>query len=180
MCKNAAPTVAALMAAIEPTLVNLLTVLGIATTPNGQAAIQAYNAALLAVQDWKPGTSAQDVIGVISAFTQVFDALPIPADAAMLANIISAGIVVVIGVLTGNSPAPGQPEGTANPNALKAMDDTATKVQKLVPDWKESTWDKARAALGDHMIAAGEYKKQWNKAAVAATKANPKYATLKV
>jgi hypothetical protein len=172
MCKNAVATVADLMGAIEPTLINLLTVTGIASTPQGAAAISAYNAALAAVQTWKPGTSAQDVIQVINAFTQVFNTLPIPGDAKSLADIISAGIVVVIGVLTGNSPAPAA-------SALDAMADTEAKVKTLVPGWKESTWDKARAALGDHKIAAGEYRKQWNKGVESASKTDPKYASLK-
>ena len=74
MCKAAAATLSDLMGAIEPTLVNLLTVLGIASTPEGQAAISAYSAALTAVENWVPGTSAQDVIQVIDAFTSAEDA----------------------------------------------------------------------------------------------------------
>ena len=62
MCKNAASTAASLMSAIEPTLVDLLTFLGLAGTPNGQAALKAYNAAVTALQNWQPGNSAQDVI----------------------------------------------------------------------------------------------------------------------
>jgi hypothetical protein len=174
MCKAATATVADLMSAIEPTLINLLTVTGIAGTPEGQAAITAYNAALQAVETWTPGTSAEDVIQVINAFTEVFNTLPIPADVKSLADIISAGIVVVISVLTGNSPVAADEEAQH-----KVQAEAIEKVTKLVPGYKESLWDKARAALGDHTIAAKEYKGAWNKGVVTAAKANPKYATLK-
>jgi hypothetical protein len=173
MCKAAQATLADLMSAIEPTLVNLLTVLGIADTPNGQAAITAYNAALAAVQTWVPGTDAQDVIQVINAFTDVFNTLPIPADAKSLADVISAGIVVVISVLTGNSPAAPTPDAQK-----KVQADAIEKVTILVPGYKESLWDKARAALGDHSIAAKEYHSAWKKTATAATAVNPTYAVL--
>lgn len=175
MCKNASSTVAALMAAIEPTLVNLLTVLGIADTTQGQAAITAYNAALQAVEDWKSGTTSQDVIQVINAFTAVLDTLPIPEDAKGFADVISAGIVVVIGILTGNSPAAADAEAQK-----KVQSDAIAKVQVLVPGYKESLWDKARAALGDHTIAAKEYNGAWDKEVATASKVNPKYAALKV
>jgi hypothetical protein len=172
MCKNASASIAALMAAIEPTLINLLTLLGIASTPEGQAAINAYNVALQAVENWKPGTSAQDVIQVINAFTQVFNTLPIPVEAKSLADIISAGIVVIIGILTGNA--------TTDSNLqAKAASDAIVKVKVLIPGFKESLWDRARADLGDHTIAAKEYKNAWNKGVQTASKVNPKYAVLK-
>jgi hypothetical protein len=174
MCSNAVATVADLMEAIEPTLVNLLTVLGIADTPTGQAAINAYNAALTAVENWKPGTSAEDVIQVINAFTQVFNTLPIPADAKSLADIISAGVVVVISVLTGNSSA--APDADSQ---KKVQDEAAAKVQVLVPGYKESWRSKVLAAFGDHTVAASEYKGAWNKGVKTAAKTDPKYAVLK-
>jgi hypothetical protein len=173
MCKAAQATLADLMSSIEPTLVNLLTILGIASSPNGQAAIAAYNTALMAVENWVPGTSAEDAIQVINAFTAIFNVLPIPDDAKTLADVISAGIVVVISVLTGNSPA------APTPAAQKAVtDDAIAKVQVLVPGYKESLWDKARAALGDHTIAAKEYHSAWKKTATTAAAVNPAYSVL--
>jgi uncharacterized protein GlcG (DUF336 family) len=88
MCQNAVKTAASMMSSIEPTLVNLLTLLGISTTPDGAAAINAYNAAEKAVAAWKPGTPSQDVVQAIDAFTAVFDKLPIPADGKLLADVI--------------------------------------------------------------------------------------------
>ena len=49
MCENAVATAAVLMQAIEPTLVNLLTVLGIADTPDGKTAIAAFDSILALV-----------------------------------------------------------------------------------------------------------------------------------
>jgi hypothetical protein len=175
MCSNAASTVAALMGAIEPSLVDLLTVLGIADTPQGQAAITAYNAALSAVQNWKSGTSAQDVIQVINAFTLVFNTLPIPADAKTLADIISAGIVVVIGVLTGNSPVPAPIPGDASKeesqasHAISAAQDAEAKVEALIPGFKRSHFHSP----------ASQFKTAWNKQVALSAATDPKYAVLK-
>jgi|SRR6185437_14231322 len=178
MCKNAASTVAALMGAIEPTLVNLLTALNIASTTQGQAAITAYNEALQAVENWKPGTTSQDVIQVIDAFVAVFNTLPIPDDAKGLADIISAGVVAVIGVLTGNSPAsiPPADETNATPEEIQAAHqaaaahDTEQKIHVLVPGFKRAIFT----------APAHQYKNAWNKGVETAEKSNPKYAVLKV
>ena len=177
MCSNAAATAASLMGAIEPGLIDLLTVTGIATTPDGVAAINAYNAALKAVQGWTPGTSAQDAIQIIDAFTAVFNTLPFPAEVKLLADIVSAGVVTVIGVLTGNSPAPAAPVGTvvtasaeevAHAHAAAVAKDTEAKVAALVPGFKRSIWHSA----------ASQYKAEWNKGVAAVAKLYPKYANL--
>lgn len=161
MCKNAASTAASLMSAIEPTLVDLLTFLGLAGTPNGQAALKAYNAAVTALQNWQPGNSAQDVIQVINAFTAIFDTLPFPSTVTFLVNIISAGVVTVIGILEANSPAPvasvasGQPASTEETQALhqvQVIQETTAKVQKLVPSFNRSIFTSP----------AQQYKNTWN------------------
>lgn len=177
MCKNASSTVAALMGAVEPSLVDLLTFLGIASTPNGQAAINAYNVALQAVQNWKPGTTAADVIQVINAFTAIFNTLPIPDDAKSFADIISAGIVVVIGVLTGNSPAPVAPaEATASADEIQAAHavdvahETEAQVRALLPGFRRSIWHSP----------AHQYKGIWNKQVAASAATDAKYAVLEL
>ena len=53
MCKNATKTAASLMAAIEPTIKSLLAATGQLNTPNGVAAMNAYDAALAAIQAWQ-------------------------------------------------------------------------------------------------------------------------------
>lgn len=169
MCQNANKTVAALMAAIEPTLKSLLTFAGIAGTTEAQAAIAAYDAALTAVQNWQSGTTAQNVLELIGDFQTVFASLPLPPTVEALANIILAGIETVIGVLTANSPAPAAPapgdpvvgdaeaasgeEITAMRQAHVAAD-TAAKVQTLVPGFKRSMWHSPES----------QYKKAWNDA----------------
>lgn len=171
MCKNATKTAASLMSAIEPTLINLLTLLGIANTPDGQSAIAAYDAALKAVENWVPGTTAQDVVETINAFTQIFNMLPIPSDAKMLADLISAGLITVIGVLTANAPAPtthaqGHEEVQAAHVALVAHD-TATAVEALVPGFKRSIFTSP----------SKQYENTWNRAV---ENADPKYSALKI
>lgn len=182
MCKNAEATVASLMGAIEPSLINLLTLLNVASTPAGQAAINAYNVALQAVRNWVPGSSAADVIEVINAFTQAFDvvvnSLPVPAEVKGLVDVISAGIVVVIGVLGGNSPVPVSPapsvgaaseEELAHAHQSEIAKDTEAKVAALVPSFKRSKFHSI-----DH-----QWKGAWNHAVDEATAVDPKYAVLK-
>lgn len=161
MCKNATSTAASLMAAIKPSLVSLLTYENIANTPNGIAAINAYDAALAAVQNWKSGTTATDVLQVIAAFQTAFNALPIPPADAALANIILAGVEAVIGVLAANSPAPSAPTptvGAASEEEITAAHqaqvavETEAKVIALVPEFKRSIWHSA----------AHQYKSTWN------------------
>ena len=146
MCVNATKTAASLMAAINPTIVSLLTIAGLANTPNGIAAMKAYDAALLAVKNWKQGTSSETVLQLITAFQDVFNVLPIPETYKVLANIIMAGIETVIGVVMANSPAPAAPAGVKVHGEMKAMHqanviaDTTAKVQVLVPGFKRSIW----------------------------------------
>jgi hypothetical protein len=181
MCKAAEKTAAALMAALEHPLFTLMTDTGIASTPAGQAAETAYQTALAALQNWVPGTAAQDTIQIIDAFTAAFDALPFPPEVQMLENDIAAAVVVVISVLTANSPAP-----VTTPPTVQAAHEAATsaaalaKVQKLVPAYKESLIAKSKAALGDHTVAAGEFAKQWNKDVATVSAVEPKYANLKL
>jgi hypothetical protein len=134
MCKNATKTAAALMAAIEPTIKSLL------------AAMNAYDAALLAVQNWTPGTTAQNVLQLMNAFTAVFDTLPLPPNVALYVNIITAGITAVIAILTANSPAPvtvGAHEETQAMHQAAVAADAAAKVQVLVFHSPESQYNTA-------------------------------------
>lgn len=163
MCTNAVKTAASIMAAIEPTLKGLLTFTNLINTPIGEAVIKAYDAALAAVQAWKPGTPAQEVLEVIGAFQSVFNTLPLPTTVITLTNIILAGIETVIGVLTGNSPAPAaaeEPEEPATHEETKVMyqahvvAETTAKVQTLVPGFKRSIWHSP----------SSQYNKAWNEA----------------
>ena len=159
MCVNATKTAASLMAAIEPTIKSLLTETNLISTPEGIAAMKAYDAALLALQSWKSGTTAQNVLQLIGDFQTVFNALPLPTTVSVLANIILAGIETVIGVLTANSPAPAAPVGAS----LAAEDaqafhqahvaaETSAKVAVLVPGFKRSIFHSPES----------QYTKAWN------------------
>lgn len=164
MCKNATKTAASLMAAIEPTIKSLLAITGQTDTTNGIAAMTAYDAALVALQNWKSGTTAQNVLQLIGDFQTVFNTLPIPAQYVALANIILAGVEAVIGVIDANQPAPAAAVGLvlgedaaedtqAAHQATVAVDTTA-KVQALVPGFKRSIFHSPES----------QYKGQWNKA----------------
>jgi hypothetical protein len=187
MCKAANKTAAALMTAIEPELKSLLTFLGIASTPEGVAAINAYDAALAAVEAWTPGTTSADVVQVVNAFTQVFNTLPIPAAVKTLADLISAAVVTVITVITANSPAPApavahagivvEPEVAEAAQTFHAHAVAAAGEAKVtqIAGIQVSHLDKARAALGDTQVAAKRFKSEWN---VRVDSLGPEYAAL--
>ena len=180
MCKNGTATASSLMKAIEPTLVSLLTALNLNTTPDGEAAIAAFNAAQQALSTWTPGATGQVVIESLDAFTQVFGVLPIPPEAKGLESIISAGIVTVIGVIMANSPAPAKQveeapvqahgimsapepatdEETQAMHVAHTVSDTTAKVTELVPGFKRSIFTSP----------AHQYKKTWNQAAAESEK----------
>ena len=163
MCKNAMKTAASVMAAIEPTIKNLLSLIGQTDTATGLAAIAAYNAALTALENWQSGTSAQTVLELISAlqasFNAVTAAVPISPAIQALVNVILAGIETVIGIVTANSPAPDSTEVPAHAET-QAMHqaavaaDTQAKVQALVPGFKRSIFHSPES----------QYDNAWNNA----------------
>lgn len=184
MCHNPVETAGALLAAIEPDLVSFLTLEGIATTPNGQAAINAFAAATKAVENWVPGTKSAEVIEAVNDFTTVFNTLPIPADAKTIADVILAGVAGAIGIIEANSPAPAEalaaatPDTVANVQTLHAHTvaaNTETKVAALAGGYRPSFVTKTKVMLGDHGAIAGQWDSQWMKAVKAA---GPKYAPL--
>jgi len=157
MCKNATKSAAALMAAIEPTIKSLLAATGQLNTPNGVAAMNAYDAALAAIQAWQSGTTAQNVLELINAFQTVFATLPLPPAVELYVNIITAGITAVIAILTANSPAPvtvGAHEETQAMHQAAVAADAAAKVAVLVPGFKRSIFHSPES----------QYNKEWNNA----------------
>lgn len=163
MCPNATKTAAAVMKAVGPTLVSVLTLVGQSTTPAGLAAMAAYDAAVTALENWQQGTTAQNVLELIGAFQTAFNAVtavaPISPQIQLLVNVILAGIKIVIGIITANSPAPVSAEFPAHSDT-QAMHqaavaaDTLAKVQALVPGFKRSIWHSPES----------QYNAQWNKA----------------
>jgi hypothetical protein len=164
MCKNATQTAASVMAAIEPTLESLLSYAGVLDTKEAQAAIAAYKVALTAVQNWKSGTTAQNVLTLVGDFQIAFNAVAtlLPPTVATLVNIILAGVETVIGILTANSPNPvaAPADASASADESKAsyqahvIHETTVKVQDLVPSFKRSFFHSAES----------QYKSAWNRA----------------
>ena len=176
MCQNASSQASNLLKAEEPTLTGVLALLGQTSTPAGIAIVTAYNAAVVALANWKQGTAAQNVLQLLGDFTTAFNALastlPLPPEVDVLVNLIAGGIAAVIGIINANSPAPAAPAGAATPELAAAAQtfhahaagaDAQAKVTALT-GVKLSHWDMARAALGDTHVAANRYKSEWNKA----------------
>lgn len=175
MCQNAAAQAANLLKAEEPTLVGILAFLNQTNTPAGIAVVTAYNAAVVALDNWQSGTAAQNVLQLINDFTTGFNALAaslsLPAPVVVLVDLISGGVEAVIGIIESNSPAPPAPAAATPEEAAAAQTFHAhavgaaaeAKVTALT-GVKLSAWDKARAALGDSHVAANRYKSEWNSA----------------
>jgi hypothetical protein len=152
------------MAAIEPSIIDLGNQTGISLNPLFQNVITGYNAALTAIENWKSGTAAQDVIQVINDLEAGLTALSalIPAPLLTLLNIILAGVATVIAVVTANSPNPtpipagadATPEESQAQYQHQVIHEVTLKVQKLVPGYKRSIWHSA----------ATQYKNTWNSA----------------
>jgi uncharacterized membrane protein YgaE (UPF0421/DUF939 family) len=159
MCKNPVSTATALMEGIETSLVAFLAAFNLTNTPAGIAVIAAFNAALVALQNWKSGTVAQNVLELLADLQKAMALLPIPVTAQVLVNIILGGIITVIGIVTGNSPAPvGEAvhEETQAMYAAEVASMTAEKVQRLVPGFQRSIFHSPES----------QYKKAWDKAVV--------------
>jgi hypothetical protein len=172
MCVAAVKTAIAMMEGIEPTLVSILAATKLTNTTAGIAVITAYNAALAALQNWQSGTVAQEVIELLGDFQGAVKLLPIPDVDQLFVNIILGGIITVIGIVTGNSPAPAPPAGvpvheeTQAMYAAQVIAETTAKVQVLVPSFKRSIFHSPES----------QYKKTWNDASAA----NPTLGVAKV
>jgi hypothetical protein len=161
MCKNATKTAAALMDAIEPTIKSLLAATGQLNTPDGIAAMNAYDAALAAVEAWQSGTTAQNVLELINAFTAVFNTLPLPENVKLYVNIIEAGITAVIAILTANSPAPASDDENAQAmHQAHVAAEAAVKVNAILPGVKFSV----RKSVLPGQSPADQYNKAWDNA----------------
>lgn len=183
MCQKFEATAAAVLKGAEPEFVSLLTATGIAATPDGEAAINAYKAAEQSLADWVPGTETQTVIEAVNAAVSVFNVLPFPSDAKLLVDAISAIFATVLGIIKANTPAPAAasaatPELAAHAqveHAESVASDTETTVLALTgykPGWVTRT----KVMMGDHGAIASEWKnKVWKKAVA---ESDPKYASL--
>lgn len=93
------------MRGIEPTLIALLTLEGIANTPDAETAIKEYDQAELDVQNWVPGTSVATIVQAVNAADAVFQLLPVPEADKIFSGLIAAGFTTVVAILEGNSAA---------------------------------------------------------------------------
>lgn len=183
MCEKSEATAAAVLEGAEPEFVSLLTATGVATTPDGTAAINAYKAAEQALENWTPGTTTQTVIEAVNAAVKIFNVLPFPSDAKLLVDAISAIFATVLGIITANSPAPAAATAATAELAVKAQEDhadsvaadTETKVLALT-GYKPGFITRTKVMLGDHSAIASAWKNNvWKKAV---QNSDPKYAAL--
>jgi hypothetical protein len=158
MCQNAEKNAAELLAAIKPTITEVLTLAGVANTPQAAAALEAYDEAETDLANWQKGTPATEAIEAITDLQTAINALPIPTQYQALINIILAGLETVIGVVTANSPAPAPaadatvaPEDAQDTHMATVAAATADKVHTLIPGIK----------LTRNHPAAAQYTTAW-------------------
>lgn len=157
MCRNAEATALALLQAEEPTLVAFLNLEGQSSTTAGLAVIAAYNSAITALQNWTPGSPAQEVLQVINDLNQSFAALVqtmnLPPEDATLAGLIAAAITSVIAIIEANS--------TTNPVAQHEITANAVvEVNKLAP----GAFKYHKGIFAEFQASpAKQYHNAWNK-----------------
>ena len=167
MCQNANKTAASVLAGIEPEIKSILSIEGVANTKQATTALAAYDQAVTDLNAWQPGTIAQDLIQVLDDLQVAIQALPIPPAYQLLSSAILAGVVTVIGIVTGNSPAPALgslPEGvdaaTVQADHERAVMATyAVRAQDLVPWYRIKT----RATWLPERRPAVQQRECWNK-----------------
>lgn len=180
MCQKAAEQAGNLLSSLEPDIQEILEVTGQANTPPGLAAIAAYNAAVVALQNWQSGTASEDVVEVLNglqaSLNAVFAAVPaISAPVQVLVNLLLGAVTTVITLVSANSPAPApapadtmpdSPAVVAHAETFNAHAVAAAGEAKVtaMTGYKPSVWEKARAAAGDTHVAQNAYKKEWAKA----------------
>ena len=170
MCKNAQQTAYDVLVAVEPELKSILTIAGVVNTPQAVTALAAYDQAVTDLKNWVPGTPSQDVIEVLTDVQLAVSALTpmIPATDALLINAVLAAVVTVIGLVTGNSPAPAPaalvdgvtPEDMQSDHERTTMAVYTQRAQSLVPFYKIKT----RATWLPERRPDAQAKACWNKA----------------
>ncbi len=154
MCKNAQGTASALFIAIIPTIKSLMAIAGVSADTQTQV-IQTLNEISADIQNWKQGTTADNIIQALQDVSALLSGV-IPPNYAVLLNVVIAGITAVIAVLKANSPAPisqlgAHPEAQAMHQADVAATASA-KVTELVPGFKRSIFHSPES----------QYDKAWN------------------
>ena len=160
MCKNANELISNLMVVERPTLQAILTDAGVPAATQANV-FAAYDAAQVAAANWVPGDTTSTALQLLNTALSVVSALKniIPATYLSLLTVVIGGIEGVIGIINANN----QVKGSAAQSAAKA--EAIEKVKVHVPDFELSTFDEAKAHLGDTHVAANHYKKAWDKAA---------------
>jgi hypothetical protein len=154
MCENAEKTALALFEALTPTISTLLNEFGQSGTVLGGTILTIISDITTDLQNWKPGTTSQNIIAALGDLSANVQDLPIPATAKLLLGTVLAGIEAIVTVLSANSPAP-----TGQTQAQFAAHEAAAGLQKvsaLVPGFKY------RRGLFAHSPQA-QYNEQWNK-----------------
>ena len=172
MCQNAQSTAYAILSAEEPEIKSILTIEGVANTPQATTALQAYDLALADLKNWTPGTVSQETIEVLTDLQTAITALTplVPPTYALLINAVLAAIITVLGIVSGNSPAPAVTASVVPAGVTAAevqadheratMTTYAARAQSLVPFYKiktRGTWLPERSPVAQN-------KACWNKA----------------
>jgi hypothetical protein len=168
MCENAAKTVGSVLKAAEPDLRDILTITGVAGTPQAAAALQAYDQAETDLLNWTQGDAPEEAIQILTDAQAAVSALTplIPTTDALLINVVLAAIIVAIGIVTGNSPAPAAVHEGVTPEMVQADHERATmvdytdRVRTLVPFYKVET----RATWLPGRSPADQINKAWKQA----------------
>jgi hypothetical protein len=169
MCKNATATAAALLAGIEPTLTAFMNLENVPAATQQQV-MAAYEAAVTAVANWTPGSTATLAVEAVQAANSIFQTLPVPDIDKAFAGIITAGFTSVIAIIEANSTTDALEQHAITAKAV-------TDVNTMAPG--AFKYHKGIFAVFQ-ANPAKEYQNAWHKQVAAAVKLDPKYKALMV
>jgi len=133
MCANAEKTVSEVLGGIITTATSLVDEFGLQNNPGAQLVLKNLALAQTDVQNWTPGTAAQDAIEILNDVGPALTLLEplIPAPAVVLIQTIAAGVVGVIGTLDGNGAVPAGTTAAAHASDVAAH--TVAQVKTIAP-----------------------------------------------
>lgn len=169
MCQNFEATAAATLTSLEPLEVKFMTLENVPAATQTEV-MNAYNAAVTALESWTPGAALDEVVQAVNAADEIFNTLPVPPADQILAGIISAGFTGVVTILEAN-------ESKDKASQAEIVAHTITTVNAKAPGY----FHYRKGILAE--FGASPQKQvhdAWNKEVSRRAAADPKYAALKV
>jgi hypothetical protein len=162
MCKNAESQVLNIAKVSESTIVSLLTQANLISTSQGQTIQTDFTAAITAIENWKSGTPATEILEIVQGIMSNLQLIPIPAPFNLLVPAALAGLETILGLLGANESTASTTDAPASAAQAHVIAAASQQQVAKLTGYKVSMFDRGRAVLGDNHVAADKYKGVWN------------------